>query len=141
MIDFWKRSNVATLNKQPTPWLVTNGTGEFASGTSQVFPHQPLPWYLIAALQPPLGRTLLVTNWMSNHLSWSSLILYSVTAGKVEKLYPNGFTYIERFHLDGTMPVLDFCDIRYSPGKTDLDATGVKHKLYFLPLDQAASPI
>src|SRR5262250_2190176 len=43
-------------------WLVTNGIGGFASGTVSGLLTRRYHGLLIAALRPPLGRTLLVTK-------------------------------------------------------------------------------
>src|SRR5438093_10563077 len=43
-------------------WLVTNGLGGFASGTIAGSLTRRYHGMLIAALQPPLGRTLLVAK-------------------------------------------------------------------------------
>src|SRR5215469_8643790 len=43
-------------------WLVTNGMGGFASGTVAGLLTRRYHGLLIAALKPPLGRTLLVTK-------------------------------------------------------------------------------
>src|SRR6516225_848272 len=43
-------------------WLVTNGIGGFASGTVAGLLTRRYHGLLIAALKPPLGRTLLVTR-------------------------------------------------------------------------------
>ena len=43
-------------------WLVTNGLGGFASGTVAGLLTRRYHGLLVAALKPPLGRTLLVTR-------------------------------------------------------------------------------
>jgi len=44
-------------------WLVTNGIGGYASGTVANLLTRRYHGLLIAATQPPLGRTLLVTKF------------------------------------------------------------------------------
>src|SRR5713101_8372445 len=44
-------------------WLVTNGIGGFASGTVAGMPTRRYHGLLVAALKPPLGRTLLATKF------------------------------------------------------------------------------
>jgi predicted glycogen debranching enzyme len=89
-------------------WLVTNGIGGFASGTVAGLLTRRYHGLLIAALKPPLGRNLLVTkldetasydgkNYPLSSNRWAD--------GTVD---PHGFVNIERFYLDGTIPVWEF---------------------------------
>jgi predicted glycogen debranching enzyme len=86
-------------------WLVTNGIGGFASGTVAGSLTRRYHGLLVAALAPPLGRTLLVSKaeedvdydgraWALSTNRWVS--------GAVA---PQGFREIERFQLEGTTPV------------------------------------
>jgi predicted glycogen debranching enzyme len=85
--------------------LVTNGVGSYASGTIAGVRTRRYHGLLIAALKPPLERTLLLAKLdetteydnrkyplFTNH--WGS--------GAIE---PRGFHHLERFHLEGTTPV------------------------------------
>ena len=86
-------------------WLVANGLGGYASGTVAGAATRRYHGLLIAALQPPVGRTLLVagidevvrcgdeTFSLSTH-KWAS--------GTVD---PQGFHLLQRFHLAGMDPV------------------------------------
>jgi len=97
-------------------WLVTNGIGGYASGTIAGGMTRRYHGLLIAALQPPVGRTHLVAGLdeivrcggeefaLATHL-WAS--------GAVE---PKGFQFIEGFRLDGTTPVWT-----YAPGDARLE--------------------
>ncbi len=89
-------------------WLVTNGIGGYASGTIAGVLTRRYHGLLIAALQPPVGRTLLVTR-LDETASYggSDTALYANRwqGGVVE---PTGFHYLERFHLEGTTPVWTF---------------------------------
>lgn len=78
-------------------WLVTNGTGSYASGTVAGLLTRRYHGLLVAALQPPLGRTLLLTkldeaiiyntNYYSIHVNrWADGIIS-----------PQGYQYIENF--------------------------------------------
>ncbi len=86
-------------------WLVTNGLGGFASGTVAGLLTRRYHGLLIAALKPPLGRTLLVAKLEEvaeydggrYHLAsnrWGS--------GAIQ---PEGWGNIEQFRLEGTIPV------------------------------------
>ena len=86
-------------------WLVTNGLGGYASGTVAGAATRRYHGLLMAALQPPVGRTLLVagidevvrcgdeTFSLSTH-QWAS--------GTID---PQGFRLLQRFHLAGMDPV------------------------------------
>jgi predicted glycogen debranching enzyme len=86
-------------------WLVTNGIGGYASGTVAGGMTRRYHGLLIAALQPPLGRTQLVA-WIDEivHCAGAEFALatHRWVNGAVE---PNGFQYIEGFRLEGTTPV------------------------------------
>jgi predicted glycogen debranching enzyme len=86
-------------------WLVTNGIGGFASGTVAGSATRRYHGLLIAALQPPLGRTQLVAA-MDEIVHYCgtdfSLATHSWASGAVN---PQGFLNLESFHLEGTKPV------------------------------------
>jgi predicted glycogen debranching enzyme len=86
-------------------WLVTNGIGGFASGTVAGSLTRRYHGLLIAALQPPVGRTQLVAT-LDETLRYAgadySLITHHWASGAID---PSGFRYIESFRLEGTTPV------------------------------------
>jgi predicted glycogen debranching enzyme len=86
-------------------WLVTNGIGGFASGTVAGCVTRRYHGLLIAALQPPVGRTQLVTGLdeMVRYGGVESLLSTHQWAGGV--VDPKGFLNIESFRLDGMTPV------------------------------------
>jgi len=86
-------------------WLVTNGIGGYASGTIAGLLTRRYHGLLIAALRPPVGRTLLVTKL--DEIATYDGRIYPLFAnrwadGQVE---PHGFYHLARFHLEGTTPV------------------------------------
>jgi len=86
-------------------WLVTNGIGGFASGTISGGLTRRYHGLLIAALQPPLGRTYLVATLdeiVSYAGSTYALATHHWASGAVD---PQGFHYLESFQLEGTIPV------------------------------------
>jgi predicted glycogen debranching enzyme len=86
-------------------WLVTNGIGGYASGTVAGSLTRRYHGLLIAALQPPLGRTQLVATIDEVvHYSGSdfSLATHRWSSGAID---PKGFLNLESFHLEGTKPV------------------------------------
>ena len=89
-------------------WLVTNGLGGFASGTVSGPLTRRYHGLLIAALAPPLGRTLLVAKFddAAAYGGRNHPLFTNRWAGGLEK--PDGFRNIERFHLEGMTPVWTF---------------------------------
>jgi predicted glycogen debranching enzyme len=89
-------------------WLVTNGIGGFASGTIATGMTRRYHGLLIAALQPPLGRTHLVAAFEEMvHYGTSSYPLATNRwiSGAID---PRGYLSIESFRLEGTTPVWNF---------------------------------
>src|SRR5712664_546465 len=83
-------------------WLVTNGIGGYASGTIAGGMSRRYHGLLMAALQPPVGRTQLVA-WMDEIVRYGgtefALATHRWASGAVE---PKGFQYIDKFCLEGT---------------------------------------
>ncbi|MBI3668207.1 MAG: glycogen debranching enzyme family protein [Acidobacteria bacterium] len=89
-------------------WLVTNGIGGYASGTVAGLATRRYHGLLVAALQPPLGRTLLVSKLDETaHYSGRA---YALAANRWAggALDPQGYRQVERFRLEGTTPVWTF---------------------------------
>ena len=86
-------------------WLVTNGIGGFASGTVSGEMTRRYHGLLVAALQPPLGRTQLVAA-LDETVRYAGathpLATHRWASGVVD---PQGFSYLESFRLEGTIPV------------------------------------
>lgn len=90
-------------------WLVTNGIGGYASGTVAGLLTRRYHGLLVAALKPPLGRTLLLTKLDETAVyDKNSYLLYANrwAGGVVDP--PNGCLHIERFQLESTVPVWRF---------------------------------
>jgi predicted glycogen debranching enzyme len=86
-------------------WLVTNGIGGYASGTIAGSQTRRYHGLLVAALQPPVGRTYLVSaiDEVVHYIGEDfSLATHRWVSGAVE---PKGFLLLEDFHLEGSMPV------------------------------------
>lgn len=89
-------------------WLVTNGIGGFASGTVAGVLTRHYHGLLIAALKPPVARTLLLTKL-------DEIVEYN---GQTYDLYANRWAFgaieapgclnLESFYLSGTTPVWNF---------------------------------
>lgn len=93
---------------QQREWLVTNGIGGYASGTVAGILTRTYHGLLVAALKPPLGRTLLLTKIDDtvNYNQESFPLFCNRWQGNA--VDPTGYQNIESFYLDGTMPVWNF---------------------------------
>jgi predicted glycogen debranching enzyme len=102
----WGREVCGTLGvAESREWLCTNGIGGFASGTVAGLLSRRYHGLLIAALAPPLGRTLLVAKADETvHYAGHAYPLFTNrwADGTVD---PHGYRMAERFRLDGTSPV------------------------------------
>jgi predicted glycogen debranching enzyme len=86
-------------------WLCVNGIGGFASGTVAGTQTRRYHGLLIAALAPPLGRTLLAAA-VHDTLDYAGAAWPLFSARWVSgALEPEGYRLIERFRLLGTTPV------------------------------------
>ena len=89
-------------------WFVTNGIGGFASGTVSGNLTRRYHGLLVAALNPPVGRTQLVAK--AEEIVQYDDIAYPLAtnrwmSGAVE---PRGYVHIQSFRLEGTVPVWQF---------------------------------
>ena len=86
-------------------WIVTNGIGGFASGTVSGCMTRRYHGLLIAALQPPVGRTQLVAG-LDEIVRYAGaeypLATHQWASGAVD---PKGFLNIQSFRLEGMTPV------------------------------------
>ncbi|WP_392530911.1 amylo-alpha-1,6-glucosidase [Nostoc sp. C117] len=89
-------------------WLVTNGRGSYASGTVAGLSTRGYHGLLVAALQPPLKRTLLLTKLDETaEYNGSSYPLFT-NRWPDGTVAPPGYRNIESFYLEGTIPVWRF---------------------------------
>ena len=89
-------------------WLVTNGIGGYASGTIAGMLTRHYHGLLIAALNPPVGRTLLLTK-LDETVSYSQKRYPLFTNRWADNVIdPRGYLHIESFELDGTIPTWTF---------------------------------
>ena len=86
-------------------WLVTNGLGGFASGTVGGQLTRRYHGLLIAALQPPLGRTLLVPKFDEAAEYDGRPYPLPTNLWRSGVIEPQGYRRIEEFHLEGMCPV------------------------------------
>ncbi|MFP4228418.1 MAG: amylo-alpha-1,6-glucosidase [Salinivenus sp.] len=105
MLDF-ARDRCSNLDiAQAREWLVTNGVGGYAMGTVGGPRTRAYHGLLVAALDPPLGRTLLVSH-LDETIRYDdreyALAAHRWGDGTVA---PRGVVHLDRFRLEGTVPV------------------------------------
>jgi predicted glycogen debranching enzyme len=108
MLDFGRELCNDLCFSGSREWLVTNGIGGYASGTVAGLLTRRYHGLLVAALDPPLGRTLLLAKLDETALYDGCaypLFVNQWASGDVE---PTGYHHLERFHLEGTTPVWTF---------------------------------
>mgnify|MGYP006424859553 CR=1 FL=1 len=86
-------------------WLVTNGIGGYAMGTVAGLRTRRYHGVLVAALDPPLGRTLFVTQTDETVRYGGALYPLGTQEWADRTVAPTGFEHLDRFHLEGTVPV------------------------------------
>jgi predicted glycogen debranching enzyme len=89
-------------------WLVTNGLGGYASGTVGGLLTRRYHGLLVAALDPPVGRTLLVAKFDESIRYDGRCYLLGANRWAGGSIAPDGFRLLERFRLAGTTPVWTF---------------------------------
>jgi predicted glycogen debranching enzyme len=89
-------------------WLVTNGLGGYASATLPGVLTRSYHGLLVASLEPPVARTVLVAGadeWASYDGKRYPLSVHEFGAGTFA---PDGHRNLESFHLEGMLPVWRF---------------------------------
>ncbi len=108
MIDFGRGLCDDLAVAATREWLVTNGVGGYASGTVAGVLTRRYHGLLVAGVQPPVGRLLLLTKLdeTAEYQGHAYPLFANRWAGGVVE--PLGFVHLERFHLEGTTPVWTF---------------------------------
>jgi len=86
-------------------WLVTNGLGGYASGTVAGTTTRRYHALLVAALEPPVRRTVLVNGLDETIRYRGSTFSLGTNRWKSGFVSPSGYLQIESFHLEGSKPV------------------------------------
>lgn len=104
-MDFGREVTGSLAVAESREWLCTNGLGGFASGTVAGLPTRRYHGLLVAALKPPVGRTVLVGG-LHERIEYDGATYELSTARWADgAVAPAGYRLIERFYLDGTTPV------------------------------------
>ena len=89
-------------------WLITNGIGGYASGTIAGVLTRNYHGLLVAALEPPVARTLLLTK-LDETVSYDGQIYELATNRWADNtIAPQGYFNIASFRLEGTTPIWQF---------------------------------
>lgn len=86
-------------------WLATNGLGGYASGTMAGSATRRYHGLLVAALQPPVGRTVLVAGVDENVRYGTDAFALGMHRWVSGSVAPQGFRLLQSFHLEGMNPV------------------------------------
>ena len=108
MIEFGREICGELASARRREWLATNGVGGYAMGTVSGILTRRYHGLLVAALKPPLGRTLLLTKLDETAFYDGRSYLLSADQWSAEKVEPNGYSYLQSFRLEGTIPVWMF---------------------------------
>jgi predicted glycogen debranching enzyme len=107
-IEFGRETAGRLELSQSLEWLVTNGIGGFASGTMANLNTRRYHGLLVAALDPPLGRTVLLAK-LDETVAYDGrqypLFSNRWGGGVID---PHGYQQIESFRLEGTIPTWRF---------------------------------
>lgn len=93
---------------QSREWLITNGIGGYASGTVAGLLTRRYHGLLVAALNPPLGRTLLLAKLEETVIYNQCIYPLSANRWADGTIEPHGYIHLEHFTLEGTIPVWHF---------------------------------
>ncbi|HEV2187613.1 MAG TPA: amylo-alpha-1,6-glucosidase [Stellaceae bacterium] len=89
-------------------WWLANGKGGYAGGTVALSLTRRYHGLLIAPVDPPLGRVLVLTKADATlHVGGARYPLFTNRWGG-GTIDPEGYRLLESFHLDGTVPVWRF---------------------------------
>jgi glycogen debranching enzyme len=108
MIEFGREVTGVLETALRREWLVTNGLGGYAAGTVAGANTRCYHGWLVAALEPPLRRTLLVAK--CNEVAYLGDRAYALSTNEYSDgtIDPHGYCNLESFRLEGTIPVFTY---------------------------------
>ncbi len=104
MLEFGRASTGDLAVAESREWLCTNGIGGFASGTLAGSLARRYHGLLVAALAPPLGRTLLAAKLEEAVTYAGATWELGVNRWENGAVAPEGHRFLERFRLEGGVP-------------------------------------
>ena len=126
-------------------WLITNGLGSYASGTVSSVNTRRYHGLLVAALRPPVARTLMVAK-IDEEVEYDQRAYY-LGANEYQDgtINPGGFVHLESFTLEDGLPI--FVYRLGGPGELMLEkriwmergqhTTYVRYRLFQQPSEQS----
>ncbi|HEX7216141.1 MAG TPA: glycogen debranching enzyme N-terminal domain-containing protein [Methylomirabilota bacterium] len=105
MIEFGRETTGRLPVAESREWLCANGVGGFASGTVAGLRTRRYHGLLVAALKPPVGRTVLVSGLEARVEYDGRPLALASNRWADGTIASDGHPLIERFQLDGTTPV------------------------------------
>lgn len=108
MIHFGREITGDLITALRREWLVTNGIGGYAMGTVAGARTRRYHGLLVAAVNPPAGRALMLAGldtWITVGHARYPLVTHDWAAGVV---LPDGYRHLESFGLDGTIPIFTY---------------------------------
>jgi len=104
LLEFGRASTGDLAVAESREWLCTNGIGGFASGTLAGSLARRYHGLLVAALAPPLGRTLLAAKLEEAVTYAGATWELGVNRWENGAVAPEGHRFLERFRLEGGVP-------------------------------------
>jgi predicted glycogen debranching enzyme len=89
-------------------WVVGNGIGGFASGTVSGINTRRYHALLVAALEPPVERTVLLNNIDEEVQIEDRTYFLGANEYPEGKIHPGGFVHMEEFRLENNIPTTAF---------------------------------
>ncbi|MFZ5915763.1 MAG: amylo-alpha-1,6-glucosidase [Chloroflexota bacterium] len=89
-------------------WLVTNGIGGYAMGTLCGANSRRYHGLLVAALNPPVERTVFVAQLQEQALLGDREFALSTSEFHGRYIHPHGYLNLESFRLEGSMPTFTY---------------------------------
>src|SRR5690348_5088404 len=86
-------------------WVGGNGIGGYASSTPAGRNTRRYHGRLVAALKPPVDRTVLLSSIEEEVQIGDRLFLLGANEYPEGKIHPSGFVYIDEFRLENGLPV------------------------------------
>lgn len=86
-------------------WLVTNGIGGYAAGTIAGQPTRGYHGLLVAALDPPVGRTVMLVTVLETVTVGDHRVDLGTIRWSDGTVAPNGASLLEEVRFNGTLPV------------------------------------
>jgi len=105
-------ADLATAERRE--WLVTNGAGAYASGTVAGLSTRGYHGVLVAALQPPVGRTLKLAAALETVVLGEESVDLGTVRWRGGAVAPAGYAVIEEFRLEGSVPVWRYATPRFA---------------------------